>query len=141
MSSSVLSITLSSVTSMLKNLPLLPIARPARFQWLVPTSEPSSYPAQTIRAVRDHILCDCIIDRSNEAQSGEGIHLLVSSRVWIRFRDELTYLGSNENDISPLAPVLFSFMLSPCPRCPFLLITVQPTALFPQEALPNSSLI
>lgn len=109
MSSSVLSITLSSGTPMLKNLPWVLIARPARFQWQVPTSEPSSYPVQTIRDVRDHMLCDCIIDRSNEAQSGEGIHLLVSSRVWIRFRDQLTYLG------------LMRMAFLPWPLCYFLL--------------------
>lgn len=36
---------------------------------------------------------------------------------------------------------LFSLaLLSPYPRCPLLLITVQPKALLPREALPNNSL-
>lgn len=75
------------------------IASPARSQWLVSTSEPTSYPAQISRAGRDHVLCNHIIDGNNEAQSREGIHSLVSGRVWIR---------DNERSISPLAPVLWA---------------------------------
>lgn len=101
--------------------PSVPMAhhcQPCQTPRLVSTSAPASHTAQVIRAGRDHTLCDRIIDGNNEAQSREGIHSLVSSRVWIKTWDQLTYLGSNENGLSPLTPVSWAhgyFLLCCCP--------------------------
>lgn len=106
--------------------PSAPVAQhcqPCQTLRLVCTSAPASHTAQVIRAGRDHTLCDCVIDGNNEARSGEGIPSLVSGRVWVKTRDQLTYLGSNENGLSPrpLCPghmAIFSCAIVPLPMTP-----------------------
>lgn len=114
---------------MLKNLPWLPIATLMQSQWLVPMSQLTSYPAQIIRVGRDYMLYESFVDhiwgRDSFAGQWQGLDQNQGSID--------IYPGSNDNGISPPAPVLWAqhgyFVLpSPCPRCHFLLITVQPKA-------------
>lgn len=106
---------------------------------LVPMAGPASHPAQMSRAGRDREFC-CILDGNHKAKSEEEIHLLVSDRVWIRTRNQWNHSGT----FLPVARAvgntwLFSLVVAQ-PRCPFLVITVQPRALLPQEALPATPL-
>lgn len=78
-----------------------------------------------------------VLQEEQQSRSGEGVHLLVVAG---------SGSGRESMDTSRLPCAagktwLFSLvLLSPCPSCPFLLITAQPKALLPQEALPTAPL-